>query len=200
MGNHLIGNSYQCLHSPKDQKYSLNSIKNDDIEAKIRWIKSLLYNPNALVWCWKAGTLYVIVQAVARMMLRRWRRCRWLSSLHRRCMSILDFCFIGGASFPFSCRLVYIILGCIEIAVQLIWWARVSSRLWGLRSGIIEKILVSRIVVIMIVSFCLLLLVRFMFRYCLFEIFLAILLDLLLLLLGNLKNVLHPAVFEIRFN
>lgn len=49
----------------------------------------------------------------------------------------------------------------------------------------------------MAVSVCFLLLVRLVFRYCLFEVFLAVLLDLLLLLFGNLKDILHPAVFEI---
>jgi hypothetical protein len=49
----------------------------------------------------------------------------------------------------------------------------------------------------MIVSFGFLLLVCFVLRYCFFEIFLAIFLDLLLLLFGNLKDVLDPAVFEI---
>lgn len=58
-------------------------------------------------------------------------------------------------------------------------------------------ILVSRVAVVMTVSFCFLLLVRFVLRYCFFEIFLAILLDLLLLLFGNLKDVLDSAVFEI---
>lgn len=61
-------------------------------------------------------------------------------------------------------------------------------------------ILVSRVAVVMTVSFCFLLLVRFVLCYCLFEIFLAILLDLLLLLFGNLKDVLDPAVFEIGIN
>lgn len=49
----------------------------------------------------------------------------------------------------------------------------------------------------MTASFCFLLLVCFVLRYCFFEIFLAILLDLLLLLFGNLKDVLNSAVFEI---